>query len=224
MSRFSSRKHKSFSNCETLLKLFFACFIFTNLLCFYYLFDRYQQPECLRVGACRPNNNERITPREKWGQTIYFNVLFEHFGQDGDEWRLLSSQNHFRDLNCSALRHFEKIRFVAAGYTKATYKVKLDNRTLSLKTVNIEGHDITSCLKEEDRFLYDCYLIAASKLLREIAILRSISHTNIVKVSWRKYFNPRTGALGVTYSSPSFVLSITTPFIWKWTSLRYSWK
>ncbi|KAG8193392.1 hypothetical protein JTE90_012194 [Oedothorax gibbosus] len=182
MRRVSSRKPITSSRCETLLKIFFGCFIFSNILCFYYLFDRYQQPECVRLGACRPNNNERITPREKWGQTIYFNVLFEHFRQDGDEWRLISSQNNLRDLNCSALRNFEKVRFVAAGYTKSTFKVKLDNKTISLKTVNIEGHDITSCLKEHGRFLYDCYLIAASKLLKEISILRSISHTNIVKI------------------------------------------
>lgn len=187
MFRLIPRKQTSAPGCATFLKISIACFVITNCILFYYLATRYQKPECVRVGTCRINGKPRTLPREKWGQTIYFNILYEHFLREHDEWRLSASSDSYQikysnELNCSSLRKFEKVRFVAAGYTKSTYKVRLNNQTLSLKTVNVEGHDINSCLLEEDRYLYDCFLIAASKLLKEIAILRSISHSNIVKV------------------------------------------
>ncbi|GIY75961.1 extracellular tyrosine-protein kinase PKDCC [Caerostris extrusa] len=187
MHKLYHRKQTFSSKCATILKISFACFILTNIVLFYYIVDRYQTPECLRTGTCRRNNKPRTLPREKWGQTTYFNVLYEHFTQKNGEWRLsvssnLSKTDNFNELNCSSLRKFEKVRFVAAGYTKSTYKVRLGNRTLSLKTVNVEGHDISFCLHQEDRYLHDCFLLTASKLLREIAILRSIQHPNIVKI------------------------------------------
>ncbi|GIY76216.1 extracellular tyrosine-protein kinase PKDCC [Caerostris darwini] len=155
MHKLYHRKQTFSSKCATILKISFACFILTNIVLFYYIVDRYQTPECLRT--------------------------------ENGEWRLsvssnLSKTDHFNELNCSSLRKFEKVRFVAAGYTKSTYKVRLGNRTLSLKTVNVEGHDISFCLHQEDRYLHDCFLLTASKLLREIAILRSIQHPNIVKI------------------------------------------
>ncbi|XP_055943587.1 extracellular tyrosine-protein kinase PKDCC-like [Argiope bruennichi] len=187
MFRLPIRKQTSASGCATILKISFGCFIFTNLLLFYYLVDHYQRPDCLRTGTCRANNKPRTLPREQWGQTIYFNILYEHFTRENNEWRLIkasssNSTKYDNELNCSSLRKFEKVRFVAAGYTKSTYKVRLNNRTLSLKTVNIEGHDMSICLHQQDRYLYDCFLLAASKLLKEIAILKNIEHSNIVKI------------------------------------------
>lgn len=184
-----SRKHFWYSQSfySLILKLLFLLFLFINVLLFYYLYDR-QEPSCLKEGTCRLNKKSRTLPREKWGQTLYFKVLLENFRRIKDEWRLVRHSNSSvvdvpAELNCSSLQRIQDIKFIAAGWTKSAYKVLLNNRTISMKTVNIDGHDISTCLNEEDRYLYDCFLIAASKVLREISVLSSIMHPNVVKVS-----------------------------------------
>ncbi|XP_035225478.1 extracellular tyrosine-protein kinase PKDCC-like [Stegodyphus dumicola] len=184
MSRQSIRNTSAFYS--TIFKLSFILFLFTNVLLFYYLYDR-DQPQCLKEGTCRVNKKQRTLPREKWGQTVYFNILLENFWRVNHEWRLTpalnsSSEKIFAELNCSTLSAVKDLQFVGSGWTKSTYKISLNGRILSLKTVNIDGYDISSCLLEEDRYLYDCYLLVASKLLREIAVLPTISHKNIVKI------------------------------------------
>lgn len=171
-----------------ILKLFFVLFLLTNVLLFYYLYEK-NEPQCLQEGTCRITKRPQTLPREKWGHTLYFKVLLDNFRRINNEWRLIPRSNSSvvpdipGDLNCSTVKYIREMKFIAAGWTKSTYKVTLnDNTTLSMKTVNIDGHDISSCLHEENRYLYDCFLISASKLLREISVLRTISHPNIVQV------------------------------------------
>lgn len=191
MSRIFFRNSQSLYS--LILKLSFVLFLFTNILLFYYLYERNDNELCFKEGACRLNKKTRTLPREKWGQTLYFKVLLEKFRRIKNEWRLVQ---HFNssvvevpfELNCNSLQQIHDLKFIAAGWTKSAYKVLINNRTLSMKVVNVDGHDISACMAEEDRYLYDCFLIAASKLLQEISILKKISHPNVIKVNLTLYY------------------------------------
>lgn len=183
-----SRKHfrKSRSFYSTLLKLFFILFLFTNGLLFYFLYD-HNEPSCTKKGTCRAVKKSRTLPLEKWGQTIYFKILLEKFQKVNNEWRLISRLNSKTDvkneLNCSSLHRVHDLKFIAAGWTKSAYKVTFNDTQISMKVVNIDGHDMSSCMQEEDRYHYDCFLIAASKLIQEISVLYTLSHPNVIKVT-----------------------------------------
>lgn len=182
MSRTYYRNSQSFYS--SLLKLSFVLFLFTNVLLFYFLYER-NEPLCIKEGTCRKIKS-KMRPNGIGGQTVYFKVLLENFQKVNDEWRLvprLNSTVHInKELNCSTLHQIHDLKFIAAGWTKSAYKVTLDNMMISMKVINVHGHDMSSCMLEENRYRYECFLIAASKLLREISVLRTISHPNVIKI------------------------------------------
>lgn len=185
MTRIYCRNSQSFYS--RILRWSFILFLCTNAVLFYYLYDR-NETMCANEGPCRTDKMSRKLPKEKWGQALYFRELFENFRRVGDEWRLVSPFNstlHMtNELNCSSLRYIRDLKFIAAGWTKSAYKVDLNKKIISMKVINVEGHDMSLCMLEGDKHRYDCYLAAASKLLREISLLRKMSHPNVVKVSF----------------------------------------
>lgn len=141
-------------------------------------------PMCQKIGPCRTNKRSRKVAKTKWDQTLYFQEL-KNFKRIGNEWILKSpfSRND-KELNCSSMHRIQDLKFIAAGWTKSVYKVRIDGRIVSMKIINIEGHDMSLCMLENDKNRFDCYLAAASKLLREITLLKKLSHPNVIKVSF----------------------------------------
>ncbi|XP_013404599.1 extracellular tyrosine-protein kinase PKDCC [Lingula anatina] len=87
-----------------------------------------------------------------------------------------------RGLSCDDVRNFTDKEYVASGWTKAVYKVKHKGQEMALKTVDVTGRDVTTCLKNSGRTLAFCYAKAARKILKEIVLLQGLNHKNVVKV------------------------------------------
>ncbi|XP_076100653.1 extracellular tyrosine-protein kinase PKDCC-like isoform X1 [Mytilus galloprovincialis] len=84
-------------------------------------------------------------------------------------------------LGCQDIVRMTNYRFLASGWTKAVYSANYNNKTYAVKTVFPQGRDISSCL--EEGYLYDkCFYKAAKKLIKEISLLQTLTHPNIIQV------------------------------------------
>ncbi|CAM9584650.1 unnamed protein product [Lampetra planeri] len=95
-----------------------------------------------------------------------------------------------RSLGCADLATVSGLQYLGSGYTKAVYKAVLGPPTgspsgwrgpVALKTVDLGGHDMATCVKEfgdPD----GCYRLAAAKLLKEMTILGRLRHPNVVRL------------------------------------------
>lgn len=96
------------------------------------------------------------------------------------------------DLRCADLAAITDLQLIGSGYTKAAYRGTYKNRPLVIKTVSLVGHDMLLC---EKRTLEECYVTAAGKILKEIALLRSLNHTNSLQVMYIKVYLLITGSV-----------------------------
>ena len=86
-------------------------------------------------------------------------------------------------LNCTSLEEVTDLEWVASGWTKAVYRGRLRGRDIAVKTVNLDGHDIESCLaRPEGPSLGRCYRRTSAKILRELILLQELDHPNVIKV------------------------------------------
>ncbi|CAH1406426.1 unnamed protein product [Nezara viridula] len=86
-------------------------------------------------------------------------------------------------LNCTSLEEVTDLEWVASGWTKAVYRGRLRGRDIAVKTVNLDGHDIESCLaRPEAPSLARCYRRTSAKILRELILLQELDHPNVIKV------------------------------------------
>ena len=97
-------------------------------------------------------------------------------------------------LNCTLLDRLSYQQFLAHGWTKIVHKARLgDNGVhVAIKTVNLNGKDVTDCSRTLP--LVDCHNKATDKLLREIQLLKTFQHENIIKLFY--YCSKTAGADG----------------------------
>ncbi|RZF35211.1 hypothetical protein LSTR_LSTR016976 [Laodelphax striatellus] len=77
------------------------------------------------------------------------------------------------------------IQSAGSGWTKSVYRVQLRGQPLAIKTVNMRGKDMMKCLGQGLRnptpswqatpSTSECYHQAASKIIREVAILTQLA-------------------------------------------------
>lgn len=94
-----------------------------------------------------------------------------------------TSKELIRDplLNCTLLDSLSYQQFLAQGWTKIVHKARLDNGVnIAIKTVNLNGKDVIDCSRSLP--LLDCHNKATEKLLREIQLLETFQHENIIKL------------------------------------------
>ncbi|KAM8947684.1 extracellular tyrosine-protein kinase PKDCC [Pelodytes ibericus] len=85
-------------------------------------------------------------------------------------------------LGCQDISNGTNVRYLGSGYTKAVYKLVLnDTVSVALKSVDFGGHDIQNCVKQY-RTLEDCYRLASFKIVKEMILLQRLQHPNILKL------------------------------------------
>ncbi|XP_018619648.1 extracellular tyrosine-protein kinase PKDCC [Scleropages formosus] len=93
-----------------------------------------------------------------------------------------TENTHSRQLECSELRRVHEAVLLGLGYTKAVFGAVLRNGlSVALKSVNAQGADMSACLRD----LGDasaCYELVSCKLSREIVLLQSLQHPNIIQL------------------------------------------
>lgn len=90
---------------------------------------------------------------------------------------------HSSDLvNCTTLEEVEGLEFLASGWTKSVYKAMFRGRQVAVKTVNLNGQDMRTCLEEPTGSLGSCYRRTAVKILKELILLTQLRHRNVIEV------------------------------------------
>ncbi|XP_053568319.1 extracellular tyrosine-protein kinase PKDCC [Bombina bombina] len=85
-------------------------------------------------------------------------------------------------LGCQEISNVTNVRYLGSGYTKAVYKVVLnDTVSVALKSVDFGGHDIQNCVKLYNT-LEDCYRLASFKIVKEMILLQRLQHPNILQL------------------------------------------
>ncbi|XP_075719370.1 extracellular tyrosine-protein kinase PKDCC [Rhinoderma darwinii] len=85
-------------------------------------------------------------------------------------------------MGCQDISKGTNVRYLGSGYTKAVYKLVLnDTVSVALKSVDFGGHDIQNCLKRYST-LEDCYRLASFKIVKEMILLQRLQHPNILQL------------------------------------------
>lgn len=84
-------------------------------------------------------------------------------------------------LNCRDIEAIEQKEYIASGWTKAVFRGVYGDRRVALKTVDIGGQDVTSCV-DSGYSLQHCYQRAAHKIVKEIVLLQALAHDNVIQV------------------------------------------
>ncbi|XP_013062692.2 extracellular tyrosine-protein kinase PKDCC-like [Biomphalaria glabrata] len=128
-------------------------------------------------GQSRKLMGERDTIDIKFVDTIFEEEF--HFS---DDW--LRSAVHQADgqlLTCDDLEKIRNVTYLSRGWTKVVHKGVYKDRHVAIKTVDVNGHDVTSCLTD-GHGVAECYAKAAKKIVKEILLLSSLQNENVVKV------------------------------------------
>lgn len=86
-----------------------------------------------------------------------------------------------RMYSCMDMNRMRNLQFVGSGWTKVVYEGHLDGKSVAVKTVDVNGHDVGQCMKEGFNSTF-CYGRAAGKIIKEIVLLQALAHDNIIKV------------------------------------------
>lgn len=84
-------------------------------------------------------------------------------------------------IECEDFVKITNRTYLESGWTKAVYKGYYKGRPVAIKTVDVRGHHLRSCVKK-GRSHGDCYHQAAQKIVKEIVVLQAIAHENVIKV------------------------------------------
>ncbi|XP_062596964.1 extracellular tyrosine-protein kinase PKDCC-like [Saccostrea cucullata] len=71
--------------------------------------------------------------------------------------------------------------YLESGWTKAVYRGNYKGLPVAIKTVDVKGQHLKSCVAKGHRH-GDCYHRAAQKIVKEIVVLQAIAHENVIKV------------------------------------------
>ena len=97
----------------------------------------------------------------------------------------LPLETYFPDrlLYCDDVRSITNMTYLASGWTKAVYKGLYKGSPVAVKTVDITGQEVQTCmtsgLSEEL-----CYVKAAKKIVKEIVVLQAVAGEHVLKVHW----------------------------------------
>uniref|UniRef100_A0A8W8HRM5 Protein kinase domain-containing protein n=1 Tax=Magallana gigas TaxID=29159 RepID=A0A8W8HRM5_MAGGI len=84
-------------------------------------------------------------------------------------------------IECEDFVKITNRTYLESGWTKAVYKGYYRGDPVAIKTVDVRGHHLRSCVTK-GRNHGDCYQQAAQKIVKEIVVLQAIAHNNVVKV------------------------------------------
>lgn len=84
-------------------------------------------------------------------------------------------------IECEDFVKITNRTYLESGWTKAVYKGYYRGDPVAIKTVDVRGHHLRSCVIK-GRNHGDCYQQAAQKIVKEIVVLQAIAHNNVVKV------------------------------------------
>lgn len=84
-------------------------------------------------------------------------------------------------IECEDFVKITNRTYLESGWTKAVYKGYYRGDPVAIKTVDVRGHHLRSCVTK-GRNHGDCYQLAAQKIVKEIVVLQAIAHNNVVKV------------------------------------------
>ncbi|MBN3320199.1 PKDCC kinase, partial [Atractosteus spatula] len=94
----------------------------------------------------------------------------------------MNSVNSRQMLGCSSIDSATNVQYLGSGYTKAVYKVALNESfSVALKSVDFGGHDMENCVKKYAS-PGNCYRLASYKIIKEMTLLQRLQHPNILKL------------------------------------------
>lgn len=96
-------------------------------------------------------------------------------------------------IECEDFVKITNRTYLESGWTKAVYKGYYRGDPVAIKTVDVRGHHLRSCVTK-GRNHGDCYQLAAQKIVKEIVVLQAIAHNNVVKVCcYDKKYEKKSG-------------------------------
>lgn len=95
----------------------------------------------------------------------------------------LSLETYFpdRELYCDDVHNITNMTYLASGWTKAVYRGSYKGSPVAVKTVDVNGQNVKTCMKSGFSQTL-CYVKAAKKIVKEIVVLQSIAGDNVLKV------------------------------------------
>lgn len=84
-------------------------------------------------------------------------------------------------IGCDEIVNITDRKYLASGWTKAVYSGKYKGKSIAIKTVDIKGQDVSTCVSRGFTASY-CYNKAAQKIVKEILVLQALAHDNVIKV------------------------------------------
>lgn len=86
-----------------------------------------------------------------------------------------------RQLYCDDVRSISNMTYLASGWTKAVYKGLYKGSPVAVKTVDVNGQEVQTCMASGlSQNL--CYVKAAKKIVKEIVVLQAVAGDNVLKV------------------------------------------
>ncbi|KAL4238331.1 hypothetical protein ACF0H5_003041 [Mactra antiquata] len=107
----------------------------------------------------------------------------EHTATYGSNENEIPFEKYFSDrlLYCDDILNITDMTYMASGWTKAVYKGTFKGSPVAIKTVDVKGQEVTTCV-EAGSSQTACYIKAAKKIVKEIVVLQAIAGENILKV------------------------------------------
>lgn len=86
-------------------------------------------------------------------------------------------------IECDDFVNISKRTYLESGWTKAVYRGDYRGLPVAIKTVDVRGQHLRSCVAK-GHIYKDCYHQAAQNIVKEIVVLQAIAHENVIKVSY----------------------------------------
>jgi hypothetical protein len=88
-------------------------------------------------------------------------------------------------IECDDFVNISKRTYLESGWTKAVYRGDYRGLPVAIKTVDVRGQHVRSCVAKGHTYK-DCYHQAAQNIVKEIVVLQAIAHDNVIKVLYRE--------------------------------------
>ncbi|KAK3092758.1 hypothetical protein FSP39_006941 [Pinctada imbricata] len=84
-------------------------------------------------------------------------------------------------IHCDDFVNIKNRTYLASGWTKAVYKGVYKGKNVAIKTVDVKGQDVSTCMAKGHTFEF-CYNKAAQKIVKEIIVLQALANDNVIQV------------------------------------------